>query len=84
MGLMWYFKYLQVVIDHCRLDPNPEYWEGKRGACAGALQAIVANRDRGKPPNGVSDIIALLRDNGNNGQAEVMLKAIRKFANVMK
>ena len=25
-----------------RLDPNPEYWEGKRGACVGVFQLIVA------------------------------------------
>lgn len=72
-----------LILTH-RLDPNPEYWEGKRGAISGALQAIVADRSRGKPPNGVSDIIALLRDTSNNGQAEMILKAIRKFGNVMK
>lgn len=25
-----------------RLDPNPEYWEGKRGACVGIFQLVVA------------------------------------------
>jgi intraflagellar transport protein 56 len=25
-----------------RLDPNPEYWEGKRGACIGIFQLVVA------------------------------------------
>lgn len=25
-----------------RLDPNPEYWDGKRGACIGAFQMIIA------------------------------------------
>ena len=25
-----------------RLDPNPEYWEGKRGACVGVFQMIIA------------------------------------------
>lgn len=74
---------MQKCASHFRLEPNPEHWEGKRGSCAGALQAIVANRSRGKPPNGVSDILALLRDS-NNVQAENMLKSIRKFANVMK
>lgn len=28
-----------------RMDPNPEYWEGKRGACAGAFQLIVAGHE---------------------------------------
>ena len=28
-----------------RLDPNPEYWEGKRGACVGVFQMIIAGRE---------------------------------------
>jgi hypothetical protein len=26
------------------LDPNPEHWEGKRGACVGVFQRIVAGQ----------------------------------------
>ena len=28
-----------------RLDPNPEYWEGKRGAAVGVFQLIIAGRE---------------------------------------
>lgn len=28
-----------------RLDPCPEYWEGKRGACVGIFQLILAGRE---------------------------------------
>lgn len=28
-----------------KLDPNPEFWEGKRGACVGVLQMIIAGRE---------------------------------------
>ena len=28
-----------------RLDPNPEYWEGKRGAAVGVFQMIIAGRE---------------------------------------
>jgi intraflagellar transport protein 56 len=27
------------------MDPNPEYWEGKQGACAGVFQQIIAGRE---------------------------------------
>ncbi|XP_055703170.1 intraflagellar transport protein 56 [Phlebotomus papatasi] len=66
-----------------KLDPNPEHWEGKRGACAGALQAIIAKRPNGGPPGGVSDIISLLRDS-TNSQAESMTRTIRRFASSIK
>lgn len=41
----------------------------------------MANRNRGKPPNGINDVVALLRDS-NNGQAEGILKCLRKFGNI--
>ncbi|XP_055907233.1 intraflagellar transport protein 56 [Eupeodes corollae] len=66
-----------------KLDPSPEHWEGKRGACAGTIYAIAADTDQGKPPNGVADIISLLRES-TNPQAEMMMKAIRKHLNVLK
>lgn len=66
-----------------KLDPNPEHWEGKRGALAGSLHAIIAKRKTGTPPNGVGEIIGLLRDSSNS-QAEPMLRAIRRFASTLK
>ena len=65
-----------------KLDPNPEYWEGKRGSCAGAFQAILVQRTSGAPPGGISDVVALLRDSSNQ-QAESMLKTIRRFASTI-
>lgn len=61
-----------------KLDPNPEYWEGKRGACAGAMQAIVAQRESGAPSQGISEIISILRDS-SNAQAESMIRTLRRF-----
>ena len=28
-----------------RLDPSPEYWEGKRGACVGLFQMVIAQKE---------------------------------------
>lgn len=60
------------------MDPNPEFWEGKRGACAGSLLAVIVERPNGAPPDRVNDICTLLRGS-NNQQAEAMLRAIRRY-----
>ena len=40
-----------------RLDPNPEYWEGKRGACIGWFQRVVADKEpKGMVYNNVTEI----------------------------
>lgn len=31
-----------------QLDPSPEYWQAKQGACAGTLQMVVAGKE---PPD---------------------------------
>ena len=37
------FLYAAKAFDTLeRLDPNPEYWDGKRGACVGAFQKASA------------------------------------------
>jgi len=43
MGLFYYAAKAFDVLE--RLDPNPEYWEGKRGACVGVLQMIIAGHE---------------------------------------
>ncbi|XP_037039467.1 intraflagellar transport protein 56 [Bradysia coprophila] len=66
-----------------KLDPNPEHWEGKRGAIAGSLLAIVKERTVGAPPEGITAICSLLRDS-TNSQAETMLRSIRRYASLSK
>ena len=38
---MGHFLYAAKAFDVLeRLDPDPEYWEGKRGACVGVFQLV--------------------------------------------
>lgn len=66
-----------------KLDPNPEFWEGKRGACIGALQAFIMKRPNGAPPGGIGEIISLLRDSSST-QADTILRTVRKYASTLK
>lgn len=59
-----------------RLDPNPEYWEGKRGACVGAFQLIVAGRERKEM---LRDVLAILK-NTRNPQVEYLMRVMKKWA----
>mmetsp|Transcript_4337 Transcript_4337/g.10363 ORF Transcript_4337/g.10363 Transcript_4337/m.10363 type:complete len:565 (+) Transcript_4337:163-1857(+) len=59
-----------------RLDPNPEYWEGKRGACVGAFQQIAA----GKESRDQLREIALMLRNTTNPQVEYIMKLFKKWA----
>ena len=43
MGQFYYSAKAFDVLE--RLDPNPEYWEGKRGACIGLFQQIIAGHE---------------------------------------
>ncbi|KAL4239394.1 Intraflagellar transport protein 56 [Mactra antiquata] len=59
-----------------RLDPNPEYWEGKRGACVGVFQLIIAGHE---PRETLRDVINMLR-NSTTPQVEYMVRTMRKWA----
>jgi intraflagellar transport protein 56 len=59
-----------------RLDPAPEYWEGKRGACVGVFQAIVAGKEA---PDSLGDVLQMLR-NTQNPQVEYIIRVMRKSA----
>ena len=43
MGQFYYAAKAFDVLE--RLDPNPELWEGKRGACVGVFQMIIAGHE---------------------------------------
>lgn len=57
------FLYAAKAFDTLeRLDPNPEYWEGKRGACVGCFQAVCAGRERKEV---LRDVLAILKSTRN-------------------
>ncbi|XP_063444893.1 intraflagellar transport protein 56-like isoform X2 [Mytilus trossulus] len=74
MGQFYYAAKAFDVLE--RLDPNPEYWEGKRGACVGVFQMIIAGHE---PREQLREIIQLLR-NTNNPQAEYVIRTLKKWA----
>ena len=59
-----------------RLDPNPEYWDGKRGAAVGAFQMVIAGRE---PKDSLREVIGLLSGSGNP-QLEAIEEAMRDWA----
>ncbi|KAF5889499.1 intraflagellar transport protein 56, partial [Clarias magur] len=59
-----------------RLDPIPEYWEGKRGACVGIFQLILAGRE---PRESLKEVLPMLRSTGNP-QVEYIIRIMKKWA----
>jgi intraflagellar transport protein 56 len=74
----WYFSAKAFDVLE-RLDPNPEYWEGKRGAAIGCFQKVLAGEE---PTESLRDVVMMLSQT-SNPQVEyiinVMKKAVREF-----
>jgi len=58
-----------------RHDPDPEYWEGKRGACVGVFQMVVAGKDR---KENLVEVLNMLRAT-SNPQVEYIMRTITKW-----
>ena len=58
-----------------RIDPDPEYWEGKRGALVGTFQKVIAG-DGNKEH--MRDVIEMLR-NTNNPQTSYILNIMKTW-----
>ena len=74
------FLYAAKAFDTLeRLDPNPEYWEGKRGACIGVFRKVLAGQE---PTSALRDVVVMLSKT-SNPQVEyiinVMKKAVRDY-----
>ncbi|XP_067005193.2 intraflagellar transport protein 56 isoform X2 [Anabrus simplex] len=74
MGQFWYAAKAFDMLE--RLDPNPEYWEGKRGACVGVFQQIVAGH---QSKEYLKDMIQLLRNTANS-QVEHIIRVMKRWA----
>eukprot|EP00116_Pleurobrachia_bachei_P013298 sb/3473560/ len=74
MGQFYYSAKAFDVLE--RLDPNPEYWEGKRGACIGLFQQIIAGHE---PRETLREVLAILRNTGN-AQVEYIIRIMKKWA----
>lgn len=57
-----------------RLDPDPEFWEGKRGAAIGVFQRAVAGQES---TDKLQEVVTLLRST-NNPQVEYMINRVMK------
>lgn len=61
-----------------RLDPNPKYYEGKRGACIGYLQLLIAS-DSKSPRDKLDEVVSILKASTDAG-AEAIVRTIRKWS----
>lgn len=74
---MGHFYYSAKAFDMLeRLDPNPEYWEGKRGAAIGHFQLVIAGKEE---RTSLSDIVQILK-NTTNPQTDHIVKIMKKWA----
>ncbi|XP_072760849.1 intraflagellar transport protein 56 [Anoplolepis gracilipes] len=73
VGEFWYAAKAFDMLE--RMDPSPEHWEGKRGACCGTFQYIVAEK---LPKELLSDVIQLLKKTSNS-QVEQIIRVMRKW-----
>nr|XP_040042335.1 intraflagellar transport protein 56 isoform X1 [Gasterosteus aculeatus aculeatus] len=74
---MGQFYYAAKAFDALeKLDPGSNYSEGKRGACVGVFQLILANKESKET---LKEVLSLLRNSGNP-QVEYIIRTLRKWA----
>jgi len=73
---MGFFLYAAKAFDVLeRLDPDPEYWEGKRGACVGVFQQVVAGTGS---KDDLAEVLNMVRGT-STPQVEYLVRTIRKW-----
>lgn len=75
---MGHFYYACKAFDVLeRLDPDPEFWEGKRGAAVGVFQRVVARKES---PDKLQEVVNLLRSSSNSQVEYIINKVMKKWA----
>jgi intraflagellar transport protein 56 len=76
VGAFYYAAKAFGVLE--RVDPSTDYWEGKRGACCGVLQQVIAQQ---APPEQLREIMLMLRSApSSTPQAGFICNAMAKWA----
>ena len=73
MGQFYYSAKAFDVLE--RLDPDPEFWEGKRGAAIGVFQLVVAGLESKER---LTEILAMLQ-HSSNPQVEYFMHVMKKW-----
>lgn len=73
MGQFYYSVKAFDVLE--RLDPDPEFWDGKRGAAIGLFQLVVAGQETREK---LVEVISMLR-NTSNPQVEFFINVMKKW-----
>jgi len=60
-----------------RLDPDPEFWEGKRGAAVGVFQCAVAGKET---IDRLQEVVNLLRSSSNPQVEHMINRVMKKWA----
>ena len=74
---MGHFLYAAKAFDVLeRLDPDPEYWEGKRGASVGVFQMVLAGKES---VDNLTEVLRMLNGT-SNPQVEYLVHTIKKVS----
>ena len=73
MGQFYYSAKAFDVLE--RLDPDPEFWEGKRGAAIGVFQLVVAGLESKER---LTEVLAMLQ-HSSNPQVEYFMHVMKKW-----
>jgi hypothetical protein len=73
MGSFYYSAKAFDLLE--RHDPDPEYWEGKRGACVAVFQMTVAGKES---KENLQEVMQMLRST-SNPQVEYIMQTMTKW-----